>query len=253
MNCVYVHPQIQKMFCHFNHLCDNHELCGHGSSSDLVVKWFSTRSTLIIFVAFMNVVDVRPQSTSFRKWFATRFTFVSFATIITFVNMLLEMFCISFFDKKFTFVFLVAFILYGFASSNFLHWKIIFQKITFIFCCFCELCGLKFPIRHHLTPFNTIWHHTCGVKTPNNTIQHQYVFSNFCKKWWFFKKNAKNWWVFKFLRKKNIFFQICVKVDYFSNFCKKIFTCQNSSKNDDFSNFDHNWSLFKVQRKNASI
>ena len=32
-----------------------------------------------------------------------------------------------------------------------------------------------------------------------------------------------------------------------------MFTCQNSSKNDDFSNFDHNWSLFKVQRKNASI
>ena len=32
-----------------------------------------------------------------------------------------------------------------------------------------------------------------------------------------------------------------------------MFTCQNSSKNDDFSNFDHKWSLFKVQRKNASI
>ena len=69
-----------------------------------------------------------------------------------------------------------------------------------------------------------------------------------------FSKNLPKLIIFQFFEKKIMFvFKICVKVDYFSNFCKKMFTCQNSSKNDGFSNFDHNWSLFKVQRKNASI
>ena len=57
-------------------------------------KWFTTRFTFVIFVAFMNCMDVFLQSLCTRKWFSSRFTFVIFGAFMNSVNVCLQISCL---------------------------------------------------------------------------------------------------------------------------------------------------------------
>ena len=52
-------------------------------------KWFVTRLTFVISVAFMDCLDVLLQMMCLRKWFVTRFTFVIFLAFMNCVDVFL--------------------------------------------------------------------------------------------------------------------------------------------------------------------
>ena len=74
-------------------------------------KWFTTRFTFVIFVAFMNCMNMSFQRPCFRKWLTTRFTCcVIFVAFMNGVDVFLQICCSrKWLATRFTFVISLSF------------------------------------------------------------------------------------------------------------------------------------------------
>ena len=72
----------QYMIYHKNQICT---VC--------IRKWFTTKFTIVIFVAFMNCVDASFQTLYISKWFPTRITFMIFVAFMNIVDVVSQIVC----------------------------------------------------------------------------------------------------------------------------------------------------------------
>ena len=68
---------------HIYNLYGLYELCEHVSSNFLDQKMIYHRITFVIFMAFINCIDVFLQIPCNRRWFSTEFTFEIFVAVVS--------------------------------------------------------------------------------------------------------------------------------------------------------------------------
>ena len=102
---------------HIYNLYGLYELCEHVSSNFLDQKMIYHRITFVIFMAFINCIDVFLQIPCNRRWFSTEFTFEIFVAVVSCVVVCLQSpYSGKWFTTRFTFE-----IFLNFGVDVFLH------------------------------------------------------------------------------------------------------------------------------------
>ena len=113
-------------------------------------KWFATRFTFVIFVAFLNCVVMSLQTSSLRKWFTTRFTVIVISSMYEFHMeckgvFRLKRFCTNITIEYFWTIIVIVSVMstyFNFGVENFFNF---FTYFTFKFLHLCKKIKQEMP------------------------------------------------------------------------------------------------------------